>query len=398
MQAPNYEETREFKEEKSRKETRYVELLECECRYPNNQTKMLEDRIITVANREVIVRDDEHPFLNLDTMYVRGVFWPFLNEFYGIGVCELSQSLQEELNDKRNQRIDNVNQILQGIFMYERGSINPRKLRTFERKPGAKMEVEPGGINANKWDVAPDVTGSADVECANLEKDIEEVTGAVRQIAPSSVSGEKMHRTSSGLMLLQNIANERIKINVKVVENFSFEEILDKYYGLNQQFLPPNYKIIVPQKDAYILDVYQPEDVMEEVEFRAKGSTYAVNQQLKLMNLMTMMDKITALQLPFGELHIDLLGRIYDALGFEDKDQMLAKLTGQMQQLQAKAEQMQQLEMMSKLRGKGATSKKGNNGKGGEGGEAGAIRNMSGKGLGMDGIRQQLSGLMKQPI
>lgn len=339
---PSYEPIQEFPTEKAKKRSDFVELLECETKWWNEKTERLEEWLLTVANREVIVRDEPKPYWNVETLYVRGTWIPILNEFYGIGIPELSESLQEELNDKRNQRIDNVNQILQPIFMYEEGSVDPRIIRTFERKPGGKLRLRPGGILATKWDVAPDVTASATTECLNLEKDIEEITGAVRQIAPASAPGEQIHRTAHGLMLLQSMANERIKLPLKILEKMVLEPIWEKFFELNLQFLHPGYKILNPEGTE---EVYTPEDFLGDYEFRAKGSTYAIDQQIKLMNLMRFFEALKGI--PAGETHINLLGRIYEALGFEDKDEVMARLRKDIQK-------QAQIELAKKGVGQGA--------------------------------------------
>ena len=112
----------------------------------NEESKQFEKWLFTLANREVLVVDGPTPFWNLETMYVRGAWLPILNEFYGVGIAELGECIQEEYNDKRNQRIDNINQVLQPIFEYEEGAVDPRVLARFKRKPGGKLRMLPGGI------------------------------------------------------------------------------------------------------------------------------------------------------------------------------------------------------------------------------------------------------------
>ena len=342
---PPFEKTEELPTEEAKRQSGFVELLECETKWWNEKTKKLENWLLTIANREVVVRDEPNPYWNVETLYVRGTWIPILNEFYGIGIPELTESLQEELNDKRNQRIDNVNQILQMVFMYEEGAIDPRIIKTFERKPGAKLRLRPGGLMGVKWDVAPDVTSSATIETAELEKNIEEITGAVRQISPSSISGEQIHRTAQGLMLLQSMANERIKLPLKTMEKMVLEPIWEIFFELNLQFLHPGYKILNPEG---VEEIYTPEDFVGDYEFRAKGSTYAIDQQVKLMNLMRFFEALRGI--PAGEAQIDLLGRIYEALGFEDKKEIMEKLR---KDIEKQAQKELQMEMAKKGAGQG---------------------------------------------
>ena len=352
----------------------YVEILECETKWYNPKTKRLEPWLIVIGNREILLRDEPFPYWNTDSLYLKGVWIPILNEFYGVGLPELTESLQEELNDKRNQRIDNVNQVLQPIFMYEDFAVDPRVLGKFERKPGGKLRLKPGGINATKWDVCPDVTGTAIVESQNLERDIEEVTGAVKPLQATSDSGDRIHRTSSGLMMLQAMASEKIKLNLSILEKQVIEPMLEKFYDLNLQFLTPNYKIFDPEgKPA----VYQPEMIAGDFEFRAKGSRYAVDQQMKLMNVRAFLETLSGLGIPPGELHIKLAMQMYNGLGFEDGK----TVEGIIRQEIAKFKQMQAQLAQAKAGGGGGAPVTPDS----------AVRDMTGLGANMDSMRSEMT-------
>jgi hypothetical protein len=153
-------------------------------------------------------------------------------------------------------------------------------------------------------------------ECSALEDKLEETTGAVKAIQPSSGGGGDVHRTSSGLMLLQSMAHEKIKLNLSMLERQVFEPLLEKFYDLNLQFLTPGYKIFDPEGKSAI---YSPEMIAGCYEFRAKGARYALDMQMKQMNIRATVDALGTSGLPLGELHIKLWMRLYDNLGFEDK-------------------------------------------------------------------------------
>jgi len=379
ISSPSYEASSTLKE-KAKDLSEYVELLECETPWFNPKTEKMENWLFTVANREILVRDEAFPYWNTDTMYLKGVWLPMMGEFYGIGIPELSECLQEELNDKRNQRIDNLNQILQPIFMYEEGSIDPKVMNIFERKPGGRLRLRPGGINATKWDECPDVTAGAMVECQVLENNIEEVTGAVKAIQPAS-TGQDIHRTSSGLMLLQSMANERIKLNLNFLEKMVLEPMWEKYFDLNLQLLTPGYKIFNPEGQA---EVYTPELIVGDYEFRAKGSRYALDQQMKVMNLSRALESLGATGIPPGELHIKFWVKLYEALGFEDKDKVEEILRKEIQQFK------QQQQMLAQAKAQG--------GQGGAGGSpvdiAGLVNQLSGGAGGANQVRSDMGSMI----
>ena len=70
-----------------------------------------EEWVFTVANRKVLIRDEKNPFEGRRP-FIKMHVDPINHEFYGKGVVEPIEHLQLELNDIRNQRMDNVNLIL----------------------------------------------------------------------------------------------------------------------------------------------------------------------------------------------------------------------------------------------------------------------------------------------
>lgn len=373
MQAAEKTPSDHLPNDKAKRLSGYVELLEAEVDWYNPDTKRLEPWILTIANQKVLVRNKPFPYWNTNSLYVKGCWIPILNEWHGVGVPELTECLQEELNDKKNQRIDNINQVLQPIFIYEEGSIDPRQLKAFERKPGGKLRTRAGAVSGKQinWDVAPDVTASAFNEVQELRNDIEEVTGAVKAIQPSS-GGDPIHRTSSGLMLLQSMAQERIKLNLSIIEKSVLEPMFEKFDDLNLQFLTTGYKIFDPEGKEKI---YKPEMIVGAREFRAKGSRYALDQQMKLMNLTRALESLGTSGIPLGELHIKFWLKLYDAMGFEDKDEVE-------QILRAEVKKAQQIQAQM------AAAKAG----GGQGGEdpQDVIREMSGGAMGADQVRADM--------
>jgi len=349
IQEPTLERDKHLPTERAKNLSDFVELLECETEWWNAKTGRLEPWLLTVANRKVLVRDEAFPYWNTSSLYVKGVWIPVLGEFYGIGIPELAECLQEELNDKKNQRLDNVNQILQGGWlMYEDNSVDPKVMKRFQPKPGAKLRTRPGAVSGQqiRHEYLQDITGgTAAMEISSLKSAIEEVTGAVKAIQPSSGGGD-VHRTSSGIMLMQSMANERIKFNLSLIEKDTLEPIFEKYQDMNLQFLSPGYRIFNPEGKT---EIYSPEMIAGDYEFRAKGSRYALDQQMKVMNISRALESLGATGVPLGELHVKFYMKLYDAMGFEDKEEVEQILRGEIK----KQQEMQQQALMAKAQGAG---------------------------------------------
>jgi hypothetical protein len=217
------------------------------------------------------------------------------------------------------------------------------------------------------------------IESQQLSNDIEEVTGAVKAIQPSS-TGQDIHRTSSGLMLLQSMANERIKLNLNFLEKMVLEPMWEKYFDLNLQLLTPGYKIFNPEGQA---EIYIPELIVGDYEFRAKGSRYALDQQMKVMNLSRALESLSATGIPPGELHIKFWVKLYEALGFEDKEKVEEILRKEIQQFK------QQQQMLAQAKA---------GGQGGAGGSpvdiAGLVNQLSGGAGGANQVRSDMGSMI----
>jgi hypothetical protein len=88
-----------------------VELLEC----------WWDDRIVTIANRSIVIREDKNPYKHGKKPFVACVDQKVPHEFYGTGELEPIETLQYELNDRRNQRMDNVTLVLNRMWKVVNG-------------------------------------------------------------------------------------------------------------------------------------------------------------------------------------------------------------------------------------------------------------------------------------
>ena len=110
--------------------------------------------------------------------------------------------------------------------------------------------------------------------------------------------------------------------------------------------------------------------ILGDYEFRAKGSRYALDQQMKLMNTARALEALASSGVPVGELHIKFWLRMYESLGFEDKEEVEKILRQEIAQFK----QQQAALMQAKAGGTGA-------------GGGDVIRDMTGQGMNMDMVR-----------
>ena len=309
--------------------TQDIEILECYCYYDIDNDGKLEDCLFAIGNREVLLREELNPFI--DRPFSAITFVPVLGELYGMGVCELIEPLQAMLNTKTNQRLDNVNQVLQCIMTYIDGSIDPGLLKKFDFRPGAKLPV--GMPDAIKWERPPDVTQSAYIETDKLVGEIEEVSGATRYVGPTSSGQKDLHRTSTGLAMLQSAAGEWLTIVVKLMEQSGIREIIKQYHILNQQNIEDKVEYPFFAKGVYTRIQLTLEDIAQDYDFKAVGASHWSSKEMET-GFINQLLQIIAPDERLSEIKLELIKKLSKNFNMSDIEVKIDKMMEQLRQPQ----------------------------------------------------------------
>ena len=356
-----------------------IEVLECHCKYDLNGDGKLEDCIFTVANRSVLIRSIENPFYHGESCFVKIVYESVLNEFFGRGICEITEDMQNELNDKRNQRLDNINLVLQPVMKYVEGLVHPAIIKNFRHAPGAKFPVR--DINAIGWDRPPDVTMGVHKEIEDLKRNIQETTGAVPATSPGANSSE-VHRNTSGIMLLQGMAGERLKPVVELMDEMGLKKIVERFHQLNQQFITEDRVIrVLGEKGANYKRV--PAEAHNSlVDFIPAGTKEIASKEMNLMQMIRFVEVASKIPNFNIALNYDEIGREITALfGFTNENFIKNKEEIQSAMVAQKKEEIIKslMEQQSKQKGQESASRPQN-----------TKAQMSGSGGGANQIRQMM--------
>ena len=158
-----------------------------------------------LASGESQMYDGEPGFLRMD--YIP-------NAPYGIGVCQLMEGLQEEYNEIRNQRLDNLVMLMNKmIVVIEKYVVDPKELRS---KPFGIIRLKGSEIDDIRKVImemqVSDVPISAFRETAELERQIQEVTAANRVTTGSAGLTRDANQTLGGMELLKQAAYDRFTV------------------------------------------------------------------------------------------------------------------------------------------------------------------------------------------
>jgi hypothetical protein len=190
--------------------------------------------VALLYSEENNVADGEVNILKMD--YIR------TGQTYGKGICELVQDDQEELNEHANGGIDNISLIMnKGIAVMENALVNAE----------TDLKVQPGWILRLKSQVTddvrkafqpiemPDLSQSYFAHRFELERMVQEKTGASKITLGQSTRGADANQTLGGMELLRQMFNERIAAYGMIIESAFLMKLAQKAYSIFYQELKP---------------------------------------------------------------------------------------------------------------------------------------------------------------
>lgn len=221
----------------------------------------IKDYLIVVAD-EVLLRCDENPYVcGIPFVAVRDQIIP--HEFYGIGEIEPIESLQNEINDVRNQRMDNVKLNLNNMWKVLPGGVQ------FEDE----LVSRPGGVlHMTRQDgVVPlekqPIDASAFTEESIIKSDMERTTGANSAMSGALVSpmggtqGGVINRTATAYQGAINQGDKRFNGKINQIK-MGLIKVGRKFLELDQQFMDKEQAIRILGKDGEeMLIPVLPEDI-----------------------------------------------------------------------------------------------------------------------------------------
>jgi len=197
------------------------------------------DAIITIANKQVVIRADEYPY-ECGNIFIEACKDRMPNEKFGIGTGEDIQAMSEALTQAYNKFEDCVS-----IVSIPTVIVNPNRVQL----PGDTFVVKPGGViytNSMVDNVAHAVSfldTNAAAAALNplityirmIDERIQKLSNAVPTISPTATARE-MPETLGATQLMQANAAEPIKHDVKHILEVAFRNMLEIYYKHNIQF------------------------------------------------------------------------------------------------------------------------------------------------------------------
>jgi len=246
------------------------------------------EHVYTILNRQFVAVCDITPFWHREMPFQ--IFRPTLaeGEFVGIGEIEPARHLQYELNTLRSQRRDNAAFVLDRVYAYWDGMVDPS---TFKRGPGALIPT----IGAPQEAVFPipveDLPSSSYREEDALKSDFDRLTGI-----DDSLAGAGQQETATGTQLVAQAANVRIAAKTKNLLNETIRPAARQILELNRQHITEARAIRIDdpeQPDGYRFAKIDPELLAADVDVTPDaGSTEPENVVQQRNDALTLFNQL----------------------------------------------------------------------------------------------------------
>lgn len=173
----------------------------------------------------------------------------------------LGEQLQREANQIANQRIDNVQLVLNKRFVAKRGA--QVDLKSLVRNvPGSiTLANDPTG------DIRPldfvDVTSSAYAEQDRINVDYDELTGNFSQ--GSVMTNRKMGETVGGMAMISNSANRLVDYTIRTFTETWVEPVLRQLTKLEQKYETDEVVLAICGRKAKLLEKYGVSEITDSL-------------------------------------------------------------------------------------------------------------------------------------
>lgn len=278
-----------------------------------------DNRHVAIINRSYIALDVENPFWHKKKPYVKDTYNDAPHEFYGIGVVEIIEDLQDELNAERNSRIDYRSFNLRRMFKKRRGAnINPKELKW---RQGGVVHVD-DMQDLEVLEVSNNIGDSFSQEQI-IKQDIRDTSGAHDVVMGTTTSKE----TATSTMTKDNNASIRFKDVISSVEKRLLVGIAKLMIALNQQFVDDAKVLRIAGEDGDEWHSITPEQIQGEFDLIPMGSSVEplANKEVfkqRMVNLYNVVANDQLMQ-QFPDKRRNLLKKVIESFDIKDIDNLL---------------------------------------------------------------------------
>jgi hypothetical protein len=275
---------------------RSVDRVEIICMFGDRGPGQLEDGLVWIGNRQVLLRDEGSPLWHGDIPIGIINDIPLLNDMCGIGEIQVAETFQLEKSDIRNARLDNMHQIVNRMWKVLNGhGVLENELLS---RPGGIVHTD--SMEAISPLVQQEQFFSTFREEEKIDEDVQRTLGALDVLRGMM---DINRTTATGNQLLSEFAASRVRLKALGMKHQGLLQIGEWMIGIEQQFCTQD-RIVRVSNGGLTEDVrVRPQDIA--------GHWYAmpiIDQALPMTKAQRRQDAMTRVQTL-----APLMGTIVDA-------------------------------------------------------------------------------------
>jgi len=254
------------------------------------------------------IRCQDNPFWSGDRPFLNFAWTPVDNDFYGIGVIQPIKELWDELNDTRNQLVDNKTLMLRQPMLEDVHANVQRNVNL----TGKNVRIKCDDINGVKPLQIQNFQSEGWRNVAAIKDDIRRATAAVESLQGVPLSGST---SATEFSSVQQQAGIRLKSIIRRLDEV-FKKWLDRAYQYDQQFAEFERFVKVLGEDGAKFVRINPEDINGTFDIVTNGVTTLENSVIKANKLTNMLSIVS--KIPPGSPLWNLVKEIWKTMGLSE--------------------------------------------------------------------------------
>lgn len=274
------------------------------------------EKIITVANRRVVLREVENPFGG-ELPFIVALRLPRPEEPFGVGFVEPILRTWYQINAIANARIDNLALILRPMWKIRRGMVDKSQLVA---EAGRVIELgDPEDAGVLQF---PDVTASSFQEELFLKGDIEGATinETARGQAPPNV------RSGAQALALIEAASERLQMDISSFVETGLVPLARFFLSLSRQFLDAETAIRVIGPKGIEFVTISPQDLANEYDIKVEAGVRNVPKALEAEQLLNLAGAMTGILANYPEHLVRVFEVVAEKMGQKELELVLSQI------------------------------------------------------------------------
>jgi hypothetical protein len=278
--------------------------------------EMVEAVIEVLYPHKITLRLEENPYWHKEKPVLMAHYLQVDDEANGVGVCQIAERLQQELNDKRNQLLDHASlQIRPPLIRNSTSGIDKADIK-FEPNHVIDSNMEPDrSIGPMKIGGNPFENVTTDQV---VKQDIRNNTGATN---PVQGIGSNKDTTATEIATLERRGGSRINVSTMDFGEKFLKRMFRLLYKLMQQFVPMEKAVRIVGKEGMKWVKVTPEQLIHEYDIIPRIPTDIESRTIMRNQLIQFLGTV-AQSYPQVNAY-KLVKRIYGLFGFNDVEQIV---------------------------------------------------------------------------